>query len=169
MRSAATDTPSCTESARQLRSGLEQAGWRFTRQRAAVFDYLRSVESHPTAEEVYVQVRRQIPKISLATVYKALEALVDCHLANKLSSSDGPARYDCHSDAHYHLRCQRTGQVRDLETPFDPHLIDKLDPHLIERLRQQGFRVTGYHLEVLGHFEASGGRQPPDDCKQSGG
>ena len=167
MNPAAIELSTCTTGPEQLRRALEQAGWRFTRQRAAVFDYLRSVESHPTAEEVYGQVRRQIPKISLATVYKALEALVDCHLANKLSSSDGPARYDCHSDAHYHLRCQRTGQVRDLETPFDPHLIDKLDSNLIDKLRQQGFQVTGYHLEVLGHFEASGGRQPPDDRKQS--
>jgi Fe2+ or Zn2+ uptake regulation protein len=140
-------------SAPELRTALERAGWRFTRQRSAVYDYLRSVESHPTAEEVYVAVREHLPKISLATVYKALEALVDCHLANKLASGDGPARYDCAGEPHYHLHCLRTGQVRDLETPYDPELIRKIDPDLIDHLRQQGFQVTGYRLEVLGHFD----------------
>jgi Fe2+ or Zn2+ uptake regulation protein len=153
MMNAAIDSTSSVPSARPLRQTLEEAGWRFTRQRAAVFDYLCLVESHPTAEEVYTSVRRQLPKISLATVYKALEALVDCRLAEKITSSDGPTRYDSHCGAHYHLRCLRTGQVRDLQTPFDPHLLEKLDPNLLEDLRRQGFQVTGYRLEVVGHFQ----------------
>lgn len=136
-----------------LRRALEQAGWRHTRQRAAVYDFLRSVDAHPTAEEVYTAVRRHLRKISLATVYKALEALVDAGLATKLAYADGPARYDCRSDAHYHLRCTKTGQVQDLETPFDRGLIDKLDPTLVESLRRQGFHVTDYRLELLGYFD----------------
>jgi Fur family transcriptional regulator, peroxide stress response regulator len=139
----------------QLRAALDRAGWRYTRQRAAVFEYLRAVESHPTAEEVYVAVRRQLPKISLATVYKALEALVASRLADKFNTGDGPARYDCHSDAHYHFRCLDSGDIHDLPTPYDPRLIDKLDPNLIEELRRQGFQVTGYRLEVLGHVTSA--------------
>jgi Fe2+ or Zn2+ uptake regulation protein len=131
---------------------LDEAGLRLTRQRTAVFEYLRSVESHPTAEEVYAAVRRDMPHISLATVYKSLEALVESHLASKLAYADGPARYDCRCDAHYHIRCLKTGQVRDLPTAFDTDLLDKLDPSLIDSLRQQGFEVTDYRLELLGHF-----------------
>jgi Fe2+ or Zn2+ uptake regulation protein len=133
-----------------LRRTLEQAGWRYTRQRAAVFDYLRSADAHPTAEEVFDAVRRQIPHISLATVYKALDALVACRLAVKLADADGPARYDGRRDAHYHLRCLKTGRVHDLSVPFDPDLLDKLDPQLAARLRQQGYQVVGYRLELLG-------------------
>ncbi len=147
--------PSCSPDVAHLRRSLEEGGWRLTRQRAAVYDYLCCNKSHPTAEEVYSAVRHQIPKISLATVYKALEALVDCQLADKLTASDGPTRYDCHSDAHYHLRCLDTGKVHDLPTPYDPQLITKLDPHLVDELRQQGFHVTGYRLEVLGHYQQS--------------
>jgi Fur family transcriptional regulator, peroxide stress response regulator len=150
----AEHTPSCSDET-SLRRALEQSGWRFTRQRAAVHDYLRSVDCHPTAEEVYVAVRRDHPKISLATVYKALEALVDCKHAAKLTYSDGPARYDCRTDAHYHLRCLATNRVRDLPVTFDPDLVHKLDERLVEDLRQQGFEVTGYRLEVLGHFGAA--------------
>jgi Fur family transcriptional regulator, peroxide stress response regulator len=137
----------------ELREALARAGWRFTRQREAVFHYLRSVDDHPTADQIYAAVRRKIPNISLATVYKALEALVDARLATKLHDDSGPARFDCRCDAHYHLRCLKTGQVRDLPTPFDPQLPMRLDPQLLDLLRRQGFQVTGHRLELLGHFE----------------
>src|SRR5712691_3633236 len=114
------DTSCCQGSETVLRDALEKAGWRYTRQRAAVFSYLRSAASHPTAEQVYRAVRQLIPNISLATVYKALETLVEARLAAKLADADGPARYDCRSDSHYHLRCLKTGQVRDLPVPYDP-------------------------------------------------
>jgi len=138
----------------RVRQALEAAGCRYTAQRAAVFGYLEQVESHPTAEEVYRAVRRQLPKISLATVYKALEALVEADLATKLTNGDGSARYDCRSEDHYHLRDVATGEIRDLPVEFDPNLLAKLDPALVERLAVGGFQVTGYRLEVLGRFSS---------------
>jgi Fe2+ or Zn2+ uptake regulation protein len=142
----------CSAPEAELRQALERAGWRFTRQRAAVFAYLRGVDCHPTAEQVFQAVRERLPHISLATVYKALDALVAAGLANRLGGGVGPARYDGRCEAHYHLRCQRTGQVRDLPLPYDPQLLDKLAPHLADLLRQQGFEITGHHLELLGRF-----------------
>jgi Fur family peroxide stress response transcriptional regulator len=153
MTGATTDLTGPSADITSVRDALERAGWRFTRQRAAVLGYLRSVNTHPTAEEVYGAVRSIIPNISLATVYKALEALVDCRLAAKLDYAEGPARYDHRTDAHYHVRCISTGQVRDLSVPFDPNLIDKLNTEVVENLRQQGFQVTGYRLELLGTFQ----------------
>jgi Fe2+ or Zn2+ uptake regulation protein len=137
----------------RLRLALENAGWRFTRQRAAVFAYLCSADSHPTAEQVFAAVRLQLPHISLATVYKALEALVDARLATRLPDSNGPARYDGRSEAHYHYRCDRTGEVRDLPLDYDEHLLDKIAPGLVEKLRRQGFHLTCHRLELVGYFE----------------
>jgi Fur family peroxide stress response transcriptional regulator len=57
-----------------LRTILERASLRCTPQRLAVYDQLSHSTDHPTAEEVYQAVRGHLPKISLATVYKALEA-----------------------------------------------------------------------------------------------
>src|SRR5262249_8457211 len=128
----------------ELAGALESAGWRCTPQRLAVFDYLSRAEHHPTAEDVYLAVKTAIPRISLATVYKALDALVASSLATKLTAGDGSARYDARRDHHYHVRCLRSGAVHDLPTPFDPQLIDKLDPHLTQTLEEKGFRVTGY-------------------------
>jgi Fur family peroxide stress response transcriptional regulator len=147
-----TNTNRCPRDPGELRRVLGRAGWRYTRQRGAVYAHLRAVDCHPTAEQVYQAVRRQIPNISLATVYKALEALVDARLAARITGGPGPARYDARGDAHYHLRCQRTGEVRDLPLPYDPHLIDRLAPHLADLLRRQGFEVTGHRLELVGFF-----------------
>jgi Fur family transcriptional regulator, peroxide stress response regulator len=136
-----------------LRAALEAAGWKLTPQRAAVYDALRRAEGHPSAEEVYRRVRESIPTISLATVYKALEALAASGLAARLSADDGTARFDARRDHHYHLRCLRSGAVEDLPTDFDPDLIAKLDPGLADRLGRRGFKVTGYRLELVGYFE----------------
>jgi Fur family peroxide stress response transcriptional regulator len=135
-----------------VRQALEEAGCRYTRQRAAVFAFLQNVTTHPTVEEVYRAVRRSVPRISLATVYKALEALVAARLAARLTCDDGRSRYDCRSEDHYHLRDVETGEIRDLAVDFDPHLLAKIDPALVDRLAGTGFTVTGYRLEVLGRF-----------------
>ena len=87
--SAATPTPH--PAAERVRAALEKAGSRYTQQRAAVYAYLEQVQSHPTAEEVYKAVQSRLPCISLATVYNALEALVEARLANKLTYGDGSA------------------------------------------------------------------------------
>ena len=69
-----------------LRTIIENAGLRCTPQRLAVYDHLSQSAEHPTAEDVFQAVRSQIPKISLATVYKALEALVAIGVATKLTA-----------------------------------------------------------------------------------
>jgi Fur family transcriptional regulator, peroxide stress response regulator len=138
---------------RTLRTVLENAGLRCTPQRLAVYDHLSQSAEHPTADEVYQAVRSHIPKISLATVYKALEALVAVGVATKLTAGMGGnrSRYDARRDLHYHFRCLRSGTVHDLATGYDPDLIAKLDPRLHEDLSRQGFQVTGYRLELVGY------------------
>lgn len=135
-----------------LRRSLEQAGWRCTRRRTAVYNHLCAAATHPTAEQVFSSVRQQIPNISLATVYKALEALVDAGVATRLGDGTGPARYDGRAEAHYHFRCDRTGEIIDLPLDYDPHLLDKLGAHVNETLRAHGFEVVGHRLELVGRL-----------------
>jgi Fur family peroxide stress response transcriptional regulator len=128
-----------------LREALEANGQRYTEQRAAVFDFLASTDTHPTADEVYLAVRRQLPAISLATVYKSLETLVGCGLAVKLTYADHSARYDGRTDPHHHARCVQCGRVLDLVGDVSREEIDAL------RGPERGFTVTGYRLELSGY------------------
>jgi Fur family peroxide stress response transcriptional regulator len=127
-----------------LRRALECSGQRFTEQRAAVFRFLTGTDSHPSADEVFLAVRHELPGISLATVYKSLETLVGCGLAVKLTYSDGSARYDGRTDPHHHARCLSCGRVVDVPG----HLADGDFEEL--RDRAHGFIVTGYRLELCG-------------------
>jgi Fe2+ or Zn2+ uptake regulation protein len=146
--------PSLTLTPEEVRSALMAAGWRCTPQRLEVYSALARSENHPTAEQVCAAVRPTLPQISLATVYKALEALVSSGLATRLPSAsiDGPSRYDARGEHHYHLRCLNSGRVEDLDCPFDPDLITKLAPGLESDLRARGFHVTGYRLELVGYY-----------------
>lgn len=99
----------------QLDENLSTAGFRPTRQRRAVFECLVTMHNHPTAEEVFAAVRRELPHISLATVYKALESLAVAGMAFKLGGTEGSARYDARMDDHYHARCRSCGDVLDVE------------------------------------------------------
>ena len=127
-----------------LRAQLEACGVHLTRQRIAVFEYLSGVEHHPSAEEVYFSVKRKLPKISLATVYKNLEALVNCGAISKLTYGDAAARYDIRTDHHYHSRCLGCGKIWDLNAEQGLELLKQIKP-------QAGFNVKDYRLELLGH------------------
>ena len=136
----------------RLRDALAASGQRFTEQRAAVYRHLCSVETHPTADDVFTAVRDAIPDISLATVYKSLETLVGCGLAAKLSYGDGSARYDGRLDPHHHARCLDCGVVIDVPGHLNADVLGSLGP-------VAGFGVEGYRLELVGHCDACRGAQ----------
>lgn len=127
-----------------LREVLEANGQRYTEQRAAVYRCLMDTTSHPTADDVFTAVRPAIPDISLATVYKSLETLVSCGLAQKLTYGDGSARYDGRTDPHPHARCLLCGRVMDVSGRM---------PVLNGVGNVPGFVVEGYRLELVGRCE----------------
>ena len=128
-----------------LREALEANGQRFTEQRAAVYRFLSSTNKHPTADEVFLAVRTEVPVISVATVYKSLETLVDCGLAVKLGYVDGSARYDGRTDRHHHARCLTCSRMFDLPADFPSRQAAELGQSV------DGFQVTGYRLELTGY------------------
>jgi len=147
----------------RLRKTLEVSGHRFTEQRAAVYRFVCDATTHPNADEVFQQVRGEVPGISLATVYKSLETLVNCGLASKLTYSDGSARYDGRTDPHHHVHCVSCGRVRDIPGHLSPGSLEILGKGL------DGFRVSGYRLELTGfcgecslETDTKGSMDPPN-------
>jgi len=126
----------------ELKQSLAKAGRRMTRQRQAVYETVQRYKNHPTADDVFARVRHELPDISLATVYKALEALVESgHLSKVPRVDDVPARYDHRRDPHLHMRCVDCGRVWDIQKgapQVGPELF-----HLPERLK-----VVGYMAEI---------------------
>jgi Fur family peroxide stress response transcriptional regulator len=128
-----------------LRRVLEGRGQRCTAQRVAVYRFLHGTDIHPTAEEVFLRVRGELPGISLATVYKSLETLVGCGLARKLSYRDTSNRYDGRTEPHLHARCLACGRIADV-----PGGIPSMDPVPLKG-HTRHFRVTGFRMELTGY------------------
>ena len=87
---------------------------RATRQLTAVYDVLAASADHPTADVVYQRVRRQVPQVSLGTVYRNLDKLRDQGRLRVVRLAGGEAHYDAMVEEHDHFVCERCGGVQDL-------------------------------------------------------
>jgi Fe2+ or Zn2+ uptake regulation protein len=130
----------------EVRVHLEGKGYRLTPQREAVYDYLRRVHHHPTAEDVYLAVKGRLPRVSLTTVYNALELLVRSGLASRFIYGNASTRYDIRTDVHSHVRCLHCGRVEDLDVVPDERWL--------RQVRAPGFDATGFRFEVVGRCAA---------------
>lgn len=90
---------------------------KYSRQREAIKEYLASTTSHPTAETVYKNIQKIYPNISLGTVYRNLNFLVEHGEALKLSCEDNKEHYDGNTMPHSHFYCRTCKKVSDLNTP----------------------------------------------------
>lgn len=97
---------------------LEDTSLRMTKQRQVILEELRSVTSHPTADDMYDMVRRRLPNVSLGTVYRNLEILAESGVVQKLDVGGTKKRFDGNVAVHYHLRCAVCGRVDDVH--MDP-------------------------------------------------
>jgi Fur family peroxide stress response transcriptional regulator len=93
---------------------ISHSGHRLTPQRREVYDVLLAERDHPTATEVFLRAKRQMPAISLATVYNCLETLVDCGLAKQVNVDREATRYCPNLQEHGHFICERCSTVTDV-------------------------------------------------------
>jgi len=119
------------------------ANRRHTRQRQVILEELRRLKTHPTAAELHEIVRRRLPRVSLSTIYRNLELLVETGQAQKLDTASGQSRYDGDTEQHCHVRCVVCGRVDDV-----PELPDGLVEKHGRRVR--GYRLIDWRLELLG-------------------
>jgi Fur family transcriptional regulator, peroxide stress response regulator len=86
---------------------------RITSQKKIIMDYLLSVKSHPTAEDVYYKVKSRLPQISLGTVYRVLNNLSQKDKAQTILSKRA-AHFDADITPHTHFVCQECDKVFDI-------------------------------------------------------
>lgn len=131
-----------------LRKACAEHGLALTHQRQIIYQaLLNSGERHPSPEDIYEDVRKSIPSISLGTVYKNIKTFLDAGLVAEVSLHHGSLRLDPNTERHHHLVCVRCKSVADLPE-------DDLEPLRIRRKLPRGFRVQQFHVEVLGVCEA---------------
>lgn len=90
---------------------------RFSKQREAVYSALCNTTTHPTAAQVYLQVKQVIPNVSLGTVYRNLDALVALGKVRRVNVEGSAERFDAKMCRHAHLVCTSCGRVFDCDLP----------------------------------------------------
>lgn len=85
-----------------------------SKQRDAILTLLKSVNSHPSADWLYGELKGEFPNLSLATVYRNLNLLCELGLARKIEVGDGTVRFDGYTDNHYHFLCSGCKGVIDV-------------------------------------------------------
>lgn len=98
------------------------AAIRHSRQRDAIKAYLMSTVVHPTAEIVYEHLRKEFPNISLGTIYRNLNFLVEHGEALRLDCGDGFDHFDGNVSPHNHFFCRGCGQIFDLQMQEIDHI-----------------------------------------------
>ncbi len=84
------------------------------RKRDAILTYLKSVDSHPSAEMVFTHLKQEIPDLSLGTVYRNLSLFKNRGLAQSVATVDGVERFDGNTAPHIHFICTSCSSVLDL-------------------------------------------------------
>ena len=125
---------------------------RTTRQLEQVFKALQGDHTHPFAHEIYRRVNKQLPRISLATVYRNLHNLVDEGKIRTILLDEQGARFDPETSQHDHFVCERCGRVVDLFL----RRARQLD---LSSLAKQGYVVATHDLTVHGLCQVCAARR----------
>ena len=114
---------------------------RVTCQKKVILDYLRSTKSHPTAKDIYLAVKRTLPQISLATVYRNLKILSQKKEILEIESE--VSHYDGDISFHAHFICQNCNRIFDI---FDLCQNCKI----VKKRKIKYGQINGYNLIFYG-------------------
>ncbi len=138
---------------------LRGRGFRLTGPRRLIVEVVRSTDLHPTAEWVYRQVRRRLPRVSLGTVYRNLRFLVGEGIVEELPGTAGRhagasrlVRFDGNTSVHHHFTCSECGRIHDLTEPVDRSLNRQM-------AARTGLEISHHRIEFYGRCPACRGRR----------
>jgi Fe2+ or Zn2+ uptake regulation protein len=116
---------------------------RMTHQREVILEEIRKYKGHPTADILYEQVKKRLPRISLATVYRNLEILSEIGKIRKLEISGRQKRFDRDLREHNHICCVQCHRIDNI------HVYPK-EITASGYERATGYKISGWRVEFLG-------------------
>jgi Fe2+ or Zn2+ uptake regulation protein len=116
---------------------------RNTRQRDLILEIVRTMRSHPSADEVYAVAKHSLPSISMGTVYRNLRLLVEEKHLKEVRIGGNASRFDAILDEHEHFHCDNCGKLIDIPT-------GALTTDLTNKQELAGCSIKGYTLQIHG-------------------
>ena len=99
----------------ELRKELKNKNIRLSHHRLKVLEFLNDNRIHPTVDQIYMDLHKELPTLSKTTVYNSLNALIDAGLVKVITIEDNETRYDIVTDNHGHFKCESCGKIYDFE------------------------------------------------------
>lgn len=99
--------------------------------RIRIMEYLLTKKSHPTVDEIYSALVKEIPTLSKTTVYNTLNLFMKAKIARVITIEENETRYDADMSFHGHFKCDSCGMIRDFELKGSAHDTSDLDGFLI--------------------------------------
>ena len=128
---------------RSFRELCQENGIAVTHQRQVLYEVMKTMHGHPSPEEVYTKVKKKVPAISLATVYKNIHLFVESGVFREVSMHHGSLRVEMNDEAHHHMVCSKCKMITDIGEK-ELGLVSKK-----EKL-PGGFLVERYAVDVIG-------------------
>src|SRR6185437_12655052 len=100
---------------RRFRELCADHGLTATHQRQVLYEVMQTMPGHPSPEEVYARVKKRVPAISLATVYKNIHLFVERGVLRELSMHHGSIRVEVNDHHHHHMVCSHCKAIVDIE------------------------------------------------------
>ena len=93
-----------------------------TVQRRTILENLASRTDHPTADQIYAEIKERLTGVSRTTVYRVLETFVQLGIAQKISNPEAKARFDADTSRHHHAACVACEKVLDIDARLIPEI-----------------------------------------------
>jgi Fur family transcriptional regulator, peroxide stress response regulator len=129
--------------ARSFRELCREQGIAVTHQRQVLYEVMKTMHGHPSPEEVYAKVKKKVPAISLATVYKNIHLFVESGVFREVSMHHGSLRVEMNDESHHHMVCSKCKTISDIGEK-ELGLVSKQDK------LPGGFLVERYAVDVIG-------------------
>jgi len=121
----------------------EMKKYKRSRQRDRITEVLRGTQSHPSADWIYSRLKKEFPNLSMGTVYRNLNILIEQGLIQKIDFGSTFSRFDADVSPHYHLICETCSSVADLKLLFYDEINEKVE-------ETTDFSVSRHRIEFYG-------------------
>lgn len=122
---------------------LRGKGYKATPQRIAIGQFVLNNHTHPTAQKIYIEVKKVYPTVSLATVYKTVQILKEVGLIQELNLEKDQARFDPNMKPHAHLICLQCKSINDCTDSMISEIVDRMSNEANFSAREWNFDIFG--------------------------
>lgn len=122
----------------------ETGKYKRSQQRENILELLQKTGTHPAADWIYSQLKEDFPNLSMGTVYRNLNILIEQGLVKKIDFGSTFDRFEANIAPHYHFVCESCGAIIDLDLPIDESLneyVQKETSYLVSRHKIEYFGV----------------------------